>query len=141
MDCERTGFPPDPFILVSAGIIEDQGKLLITKRKAGTHLAGAWEFPGGKKEAGESLVECLKREIWEELRITVSFPRPYATVRYQYPGKLVELHFFRCFLLSGIPQPRGCAEIAWVRKEELQNYSFPIADQEVIEQLYREMFD
>ncbi|MGD9850029.1 MAG: 8-oxo-dGTP diphosphatase MutT [Nitrospirales bacterium] len=139
MDCNRVGLPPNSIVLVSAGIIENHGKLLITKRKAGTHLEGAWEFPGGKKEVGESLVECLRREILEELAITVSAPRPYATVRHQYPEKMVELHFFRCFLVSGIPQPIGCSEIAWVRKEELHNFSFPVADQKVIEKLHREI--
>ncbi|MDR4492958.1 MAG: 8-oxo-dGTP diphosphatase MutT [Nitrospirales bacterium] len=139
MDDDRTNLPPNSIVVVVAGIIEYQGKLLITKRKAGTHLGGVWEFPGGKKEIGESLVECLKREIWEELHITVGSPSLYATVRHQYPEKLVELHFFRCALVAGIPQLKGCAEIAWVSKGELQNYAFPDADQTIIKQLYREI--
>lgn len=138
MNADRMSLTANSMVVVAAGIIEFQGKLLITKRKAGVHLGGYWEFPGGKKEVGESLVECLNREILEELHITVSSPRPYLTVKHQYPEKLVELHFFRCALLSGVPQLKDCAEMAWVRTEDLQHYSFPDADQKVLEKLYRE---
>ena len=127
----------DSKIVVAAGIIEYQGKILITKRRVGTHLGGYWEFPGGKKEIGESLIECLHREILEELHITVSPPRRFLTVRHQYPEKQVELHFFRCTLLSGVPKIKSCAGMAWVSTKDLQHYSFPDADQQVLEKLYR----
>lgn len=128
----------DSKIVVAAGIIEYQGKVLITKRREGTHLGGYWEFPGGKKEVGETLIECLHREILEELHITVGPPCLYLTVRHQYPEMLVELHVFRCMWLSGVPQLKSCAEMAWVRPEDLRHYSFPAADQQVLEKLQRE---
>lgn len=128
-------------IVVAAGIIEHEGLLLITKRKPGSHLEGVWEFPGGKQEKGESLIECLNREIWEELRVTVSPPVFFAKVRHQYSDKLVELHVFRCSLFSGIPQPIGCADLAWVKREQLCRYSFPVADQMILEKLNNEVLE
>ena len=127
-----------PVVSVVVGIIEHQGHLLITKRKAGTHLEGSWEFPGGKQEVGESLEECLHREIWEELRVTVSAPIFFANIRHEYAEKLVDLHFFRCSWMSGIPQAIDCCEFAWVRVEHLQVDLFPAADQKILQKLISE---
>ena len=126
---------------VAVGLIEQYGNLLITKRKPGTHLEGFWEFPGGKQEYGESLDECLKREIWEELGIVISPPIFFMKVNHQYPGKSVNLHVFRCSVVSGTPQAIGCVEWLWVRKEQLETYSFPKADQVIIETLKAEVSD
>ena len=128
-------------IVVAAGIIEHQGRVLITKRKPGSHLEGVWEFPGGKQEKGESLVQCLTREIWEELGVMVTSPVFFAKVRHQYSEKLVELHTFRCTLFSGIPQPIGCSDLAWVKRDELCRYPFPVADQIILEKLNNEVLE
>ena len=82
-------------IEVAAGLITHEGRYLIARRKAGVHLAGFWEFPGGKREAGETLEECLHRELREELNVRIHAPIPFQTVRHDYPEKTVELHFLR----------------------------------------------
>jgi mutator protein MutT len=125
-------------IEVAAGLIRDEGRYLITRRKPGVHLAGFWEFPGGKREPDESLVECLQRELFEELGVRVDLPIPYQIVRHDYPEKTVELHFFRCAIEKGEPAPVDCAEIRWVQPEEFTQFRFPPADQVVIEALQRD---
>ena len=88
-------------IQVAAGLIEKDRRYLITKRPAGVHLAGFWEFPGGKRETGESLEQCLLRELKEELGIDITPGSPFHIIRHEYPEKLVELHFFRCTIRRG----------------------------------------
>ena len=125
-------------IEVAAGLIYRDGQYLIGRRKTGAHLAGFWEFPGGKKETGESLAECLQRELFEELRIRIGCPIPYQIVRHEYPEKIVELHFFRCVIEQGEAVPVGCEEICWAFPQELQQFKFPPADHAIIEALQRD---
>ncbi len=125
-------------IEVAAGLIKRNNRYLIGRRKAGAHLAGFWEFPGGKREFGESLVDCLQRELWEELRIRITLPIPYQVIRHEYSGKVVEIHFFHCMIEQGEPVPLGCEETRWVVPEELTQYAFPPADDAVIRSLQRE---
>ena len=123
---------------VAAGLIHQGGRYLIARRKAGVHLAGLWEFPGGKREVDESLTECLRRELFEELGVRVDLPVPYQIVRHDYSEKIVELHFFRCAIEEGEAAPLDCEEIRWVRPEELAGFEFPPADQPIIEALQRD---
>lgn len=125
-------------IEVAAGLIHHDGRYLIARRKPGVHLAGFWEFPGGKRESGESLVECLQRELFEELRVRIDLPVPYQIVRHDYPEKTVELHFFRCVIEQGEATPVDCAEIKWVLPEELSEFTFPPADRVIIDALQRD---
>ncbi len=125
-------------IEVAAGLLYHEGRYLIARRKPGVHLAGFWEFPGGKKEVGESIIECLHRELFEELRIRIGCPIPYQIIRHEYPEKIVELHFFRCALEQGPPVPVDGQDIRWVFPKELTQYQFPPADQAVIDALRRE---
>lgn len=122
---------------MAAGLIEEDGRYLIARRKAGVHLGGLWEFPGGKRELGESLEECLRRELREELGIAISTPVPFTALRHVYPDKTVDLHFFLCSLASGTPQALDCEELRWVTAEELPALAFPEADRPVIELLRR----
>jgi mutator protein MutT len=124
-----------PHINVTAALIFQDGNILITKRPPGYHLAGMWEFPGGKQEPDESLEECLEREIKEELDIEISADRLYSTVKHEYEKKIVSLHVFECTFLSGVPKAIECQEIKWVRPEALHLYEFPPPDQEIIELL------
>lgn len=126
-----------PVIEVAAGLIHRKGRYLIARRKPGLHLGGYWEFPGGKREPGESLEDCLRRELFEELRIRVEAPVPFQVVRHEYPEKTVELHFFRCALDDSDAVPEDGAEIRWVLPEELDRFTFPPADQAVITALQR----
>ena len=121
---------------VVAAVIERDGKILITRRPAGTHLAGLWEFPGGKPEPGESPDEALRREIREELDADVSVGERLDVIDWHYPDKRVRLLFYRC-RLQGEPRPLEGQEMAWVLPTDLGRYEFPAADAALIEQLSR----
>lgn len=122
-------------IQVTAGLIFREGKLLITRRPQGSHLAGLWEMPGGKQDPGESLPECLKRELREELGVEVAVHELLHECEHEYPLKTVKLHFFRCTLLRGEPRPLQCAELAWVTAPELSQYEFPPPDTTLVNTL------
>jgi mutator protein MutT len=124
-----------PFIVVAAAIIYREGKILITKRKLEAHQGGLWEFPGGKQEESETLEQCLKRELKEEIDIEVCSVRPFCVLRHRYPEKEVELHFFTCSIHAGNPQPLGCIELAWVHPHELASYEFPPSDESVLKKI------
>jgi 8-oxo-dGTP diphosphatase len=123
-------------IEVVAAVIEKHGKLLITRRREGTHLSGLWEFPGGKPEPGEALEDALRRELREELGAAVSVLERIETVDWQYPDRRVSLVFFRCGM-EGEPRPLEGQEMAWVTRAELARYEFPAADARLIERLSR----
>jgi len=118
-------------IVVTAAVIERAGRFLVTRRLKGTHLAGAWEFPGGKCDAGETLAGCLARELREELDVEARVGAEVFTTTHAYPERSVELHFFRCDL-SGEPRPVLGQEMQWVRREDLATLEFPPADAELI---------
>lgn len=124
-----------PIIQVAAGLIVSRGRYLIARRKPRAHLAGLWEFPGGKRLADESLEDCLRRELREELGIEISAPALVMTLPYEYPDRTVELHFFHCTIEKGEPQAIGCDEIRWVAPDELSRFEFPPADRSLIEAL------
>lgn len=127
-------------IEVAVGLIHRDGRYLIARRKPGVHLAGFWEFPGGKREIGESLMECLQRELFEELRVRINQPIAYRVIRHDYLDKIIELHFFLCAIEQGEPVPIGCEEIRWVYPEDLTQFTFPPADYAVIDALRRDAF-
>ena len=118
-------------IVVTAAVIERDGTFLLTRRLDGTHLAGHWEFPGGKLHAGETLEECLAREIREELDADIEVgPEILATV-HDYADRSVELRFFRCALESE-PQPTMGQEMRWVALRDLASVQLPPADDELV---------
>src|SRR6187402_801609 len=80
-------------IQVAAGLVFREGRLLITQRPPGGHLAGLWEFPGGKREADESFEDCLRRELREELGVEVDVGELVESITHEYPGKSVHLQF------------------------------------------------
>lgn len=115
-------------VLVAAGVLEREGKILAARRKKGSHLEGYWEFPGGKLEPGESPEDCLVRELAEEIGVRVQ-PRGIAEVVFhRYPEKSVLLLFYRCDLLEGEPRPIECDEVRWVALEELPSLDWAPAD-------------
>jgi len=122
-------------VQVAAGLIVREGRYLIARRKAGTHLGGLWEFPGGKREPGESLEDCLRRELREELGVDVTQLVHVRVIRHDYRGKTVELHFFRCTISRGEASALDCEEVRWVTPSELSDYEFPPADRPLIEAL------
>ena len=123
---------------VAAGLIYREGRYLIAQRKSGAHLAGFWEFPGGKREPGETLEECLRRELLEEIGIHIDVPIPFQIILHEYAEKTVELHFFRCRIEAGQAAAIDCAEIRWVWPHELADFEFPPADRPIIEALRRQ---
>ncbi len=124
-----------PVIEVAAGLVFRQGKLLITQRRAEDHLGGLWEFPGGKKEPGESFETCLQRELHEELGILVEPQELLTSILHHYPGKTVQLKFFRCLWREQEPRALGCQAYAWIQSSQLDDYPFPEADAQLVEML------
>jgi mutator protein MutT len=121
-------------IIVLAAIIERDRKLLITRRLQGTHLAGLWEFPGGKCDEGETHEACLARELLEELGVSSFVGPELLSVEHTYPERTVRLHFRRCEI-GGEPQPLLGQEIRWIERADLRSLEFPEADRELIEML------
>ena len=119
---------------VTAAVIERDGRLLIARRRRGSHLEGLWEFPGGKRREGESLPEALRREIREELDAAVEVGEVVEVVDWEYPGVRLRLHFFRC-TLQGEPRSVEGQELAWVAPADLRAYDFPPADARLIARL------
>jgi 8-oxo-dGTP diphosphatase len=120
---------------VAAALIERDGRILIAKRPEGGHLAGLWEFPGGKREPGESFEACLAREVREELAAEVEVGEEVRRVRHAYPDRTVEIRFFRCQVVRGEPRAVQVAALAWVLPAELARYPFPPADAEIVGEL------
>ena len=121
-----------PHIHVSAGLIRKDGRFLIAKRQEGGHLAGYWEFPGGKQEEGETLQACLEREIAEELGLKIKAGHVLVVVEHEYKNKIITLHVMECAILTGEPMALECQAFKWVDPVDFQNYIFPPPDQEVI---------
>jgi 8-oxo-dGTP diphosphatase len=124
-------------IVVTAAVIERDGRFLVTRRQAGVHLAGHWEFPGGKCDAGESLAMCVARELREELAVEVDVGDEILATTHDYPGRRVELHFLRC-RLNGQPAPQQGQEMRWVARGRLATLQFPPADAELIARLTKD---
>ena len=122
-------------IEVAAALVFRNGKLLITRRHADAHLGGLWEFPGGKREAGETFETCLKRELMEELGIEVSVEDLIESLTHEYTEKTVHLEFYRCRWIRNEPRMLDCAGFKWVSAEELKEQEFPAADARLIEKL------
>ena len=121
-------------IVVTAAVIEDDGRVLVTRRLAGTHLEGYWEFPGGKCDAGESLAACLARELREELDVGARVGVEVFTTTHAYPERRVELHFLECSLL-GEPRPQLGQAMMWASRDQLTALAFPPADAALIQRL------
>ena len=118
-------------IVVTAAVIERGGEYLVTRRQSGVHLEGYWEFPGGKCDPGESLDECLRRELVEELGADAEIGDELLAVTHGYPDRRVELHFIRCRLI-GTPTPLLGQEMQWVARKDLRSLKFPPADEQLI---------
>ena len=123
-------------VTVAAGIVLERGRVLLTQRKAGTHLAGAWELPGGKVEPGEDPRAALRRELREELGIDVVVGDIFDVTfhRYDDANKAVLLLFFEAARAPGSPEPQALdvADVRWAEGHELRDADFPPADVAVL---------
>jgi A/G-specific adenine glycosylase len=128
-----------PHYDVTCGLIyNNRGELLIAKRRDEDLLGGLWEFPGGKVEAGETLEECLTRELYEELGIRVQIGNFYLRVKHAYTHFRITLHAFECGYdpADGNPACHQCADWQWVAVADLKNFAFSRADRKIIESLH-----
>jgi 8-oxo-dGTP diphosphatase len=121
-------------IVVVAAVIERNGQFLVARRLEGTHLAGCWEFPGGKVYAGETHVDALRREIFEELNVDFFNARKIFDTSHAYADRTVELHFYRGDLTAE-PQPMLGQELRWISRSAFGGLEFPPADAELIDGL------
>jgi mutator protein MutT len=120
---------------VGAALVYENGMYLISQRRPEDSFGGYWEVPGGKKEIGETLEQCVVRELKEELDIEVYIRKFYKIITYHYPTRSVRLNIFLCGLKSGEPKAIECSTFAWVKPLDLKNYQFPEADQTLIEEV------
>ena len=117
-------------VVVVAGLLFQSGKLLITQRPPGGHLAGLWEFPGGKVEPNETPESALVRELHEELGIETwdSCLAPLTFASHTYDDFHLLMPLFACRKWNGIVQGKEGQELAWVHAKDLKNYPMPPAD-------------
>ena len=127
-------------IAVVAGLVMREGKLLIARRPNGKHMAGKWEFPGGKLEKGESPEKALERELFEELGVQTETGRVYHVIAHSYPEKDVLLMFYRSRVTGGEPEAIEEAEIRWIDEGELRLFDWAEADAPLIDRIEREGF-
>ncbi|HEY3091515.1 MAG TPA: (deoxy)nucleoside triphosphate pyrophosphohydrolase [Vicinamibacterales bacterium] len=118
-------------LAVVAAVIEHADCFLLTRRQDGVHLAGHWEFPGGKVGAGETHAAALRREIIEELDTDVVVHELVLETGHEYPERTVTLFFYRCDLL-GTPKPMLGQQMEWIPRAQLSSMLFPPADGELI---------
>ncbi len=123
------------FDVTAAVIFREDGHILIAQRPPEGMLGGLWEFPGGKREPGETLPNCLRREIQEELGIDIAVGEQIGVVRHGYTHFRITLYAFACTLLNGDPQAIQCADWTWTTLDELDRYPFPVTDQKIIAML------
>jgi len=125
-----------PHYDVAAAVITcADGRLLVAQRKAGDMLGGLWEFPGGKREEGETLAECLAREIREELGVEVQVGEQVAVVKHAYTHFRMTLYAFHCCLVAGEPRCLDCAAFRWVTLAELDALPMSVADRKIAQSL------
>ena len=128
----KTKRKPLPHYDVTAAVIRKNGRLLIAQRPLGGRLGGLWEFPGGKVEPGETLPQCLRREIKEELGVRIKVGEPIISIDHAYTHFKITLHAFECELVSGQPQALQVQDFKWVRMSELKRYAFAKTDLRII---------
>jgi 8-oxo-dGTP diphosphatase len=123
-----------PHKIIGVAVIwSQQGQILIDRRLPKGTMGGLWEFPGGKIEPGETVEECIQREILEELGIEIAVGEHLVTIDHTYTHLRVSLNVHHCRHLGGIPQPLECDEVRWVDLDELELFTFPEANTQIID--------
>ncbi len=121
--------------MAAGALVDETGRVLLTRRHDHAHQGGLWEFPGGKLEPGESALQALHRELGEELGIAPQTLRPLIRVQHGYPECEVVLHLWRIERWRGEPRGREGQPLAWVAPEALDDYPMPAADRPVVQAL------
>ena len=129
---------PLPFQVIGVGVVLNAaGEVLIDQRLEEGLLGGLWEFPGGKQESGESIEDCIARELQEELGIDVTVGEELISVDHAYSHKKLRFVVHLCTWVAGDPQPLASQQVRWVKPEELKDFPFPAANARIIEALLR----
>jgi A/G-specific adenine glycosylase len=123
--------------VATAVTVRDDGRVLVAQRNVDDMLGGLWEFPGGHREAGETLPECLVREMHEELDVEVEVGELLTIVRHAYTHFRITLHAFRCRLVAGELRCLDCAAFRWVRLAELDALPMSVADRKIAQVLQK----
>jgi mutator protein MutT len=124
-----------PHYHVTAAFIRKRKKFLITQRLDNDIFGGLWEFPGGKQEKGETLEECLCREIFEELNLQIFIKKHLINVEHSYKKAKITLHVFDCQVVAGTPENKEVQNWKWVDFSTVKDYALTAADEVVIEKL------
>jgi 8-oxo-dGTP diphosphatase len=122
-------------LIVVAGLMIEQGNVLVSQRKEDSPHGGLWEFPGGKVMEGEEPREALRRELKEELDIEVEVGRIFETIFEPHPEGSILLLAFRCRKMKGHLKPLGCADFRWVPLKDLEGLAMPPADEPIRKRL------
>lgn len=132
----KTVRKPTPHYDVTAGVIANtDGDYLIVQRPLNGLLGGLWGFPGGTAAPDESPEACLRRAVRDQVGLAIEPDAAIIVIKHAYTHFRITLHAWRCRLLSGEPQPLGCATVRWVSPAGLTAYPFPITDQRIIRAL------
>ncbi|MBF2065775.1 MAG: 8-oxo-dGTP diphosphatase MutT [Calothrix sp. C42_A2020_038] len=140
MNQHNISIPPHKIIGVAI-IWNETGQILIDRRRPIGAMGGLWEFPGGKMEPGETITECIQREIKEELGINIEVGELLITIDHTYAHLQVTLTVHHCKYVSGVPRPIECDEIRWVNLDELEQFEFPQANIQIISALKASRID
>ncbi len=124
-------------IEIAIALVWRDGELLVARRKAGSHLAGLLEFPGGKLLPGETPEQCAVREVLEETGVAVRPLGRREPIEHVYPERRVRLHPIDCAYVSGTATPHASSEVAWLGPDQLDPDAFPPANRELLRELSR----
>jgi mutator protein MutT len=124
---------------VAIAIVKRGNRILICQRKDDDTLGGYWEFPGGKREPGETLENCIARELMEEVAIKATVIQKLATIEHNYPHGQIQLHPFLCEHLEGEPTPIECQRLQWIEATALSDFRFPPANGPLLKEIARTM--
>ena len=127
-------------IIVGSGVVRFQDKILITQRGNSGDFVNFWEFPGGKRQADESIQECIIREILEETSLQVKLEQQLDIIPFMYPHKEVELHFWLCSSNSGSVQLNGPTKYEWIKPSSLNLYNFPPANLQLVKKIEQNLY-
>ena len=129
--------PRETLLVAAVALVDPDGRVLLTRRPEGKPMAGLWEFPGGKVEAGETPEAALDRELREELGIDicVSCLAPLTFASHAYEGFHLMMPLYVCRKWDGIARPREGQETAWVRPRQMRAYPMPPADAPLVARL------
>ena len=130
-----------PMRVVAGIILNEEGKILLTKRAEGQSRALLWEFPGGKVEEGETDQESLKRELKEELCLEVEVLEHLVTVYHSYPDLTIELVCYLCRTSRSRPCLTVHSDYAWVDFDELESFNLAGADRKAVEEIKKKERD